>query len=119
MMDIQYCLEKAKTIPFVKGQKRLWTIILDKRNRLVSESGNSYSQTHTQMFHYARRTGTPNKCYLHSEIAALLKDRNRKGCKIITGRVDSMGKACLAAPCLACQLAIKEFTNIKSVEYSL
>lgn len=118
-MNIQYCRNKALEIPFIKGQKRLWTVIVDKRGRLVSESSNSYSQTHTQMFHYSRRTGTPMKCYLHSEIAALLKDRKRKGCKIITARVDSLGNACLAAPCLACQLAIKEFTNIKSVEFTV
>lgn len=59
------------------------------------------------------------KCYLHSEVGALIKDRNRQGVKIITARVDSKGVPCIAAPCLSCALAIKEFTNIKSVEYTV
>lgn len=118
-MNIDYAISKASKIPFKKGEKRLWTVIVDKRGNIVCEAGNSYSKTHTQMFHYSRRTGNPQKCYLHSEVAALLKDKYKKGCKIITARVDSLGNACLAAPCLACQLAIKEFSNIQSVEYTI
>ena len=116
---LSYCIKKASSLPFIKGQKRLWSVIVDRRGRLVSESGNSYSQTYTQMFHYSRRVGSPEKCYLHSEISAILRDRNRKGYKIITARVDSLGIPCLAAPCLSCQLAIKEATNLKSIEFSM
>lgn len=119
MSNLDYCIQKASQIPFIRGQKRLWCIVLDSKGRMVSEAANSYSKTHTSMFNYGRRTGNPQKCYLHSEVAALLKDRKRRGVKLIVARVDSKGVPCLAMPCPACTLAIQEFSNIKSVEYTV
>lgn len=118
-MNIQYAINKASSLPFVKGQKRLFAVILDKKNRIVCEASNSYSQTHTTQFHYGKRTGNPHACYLHAEIAALLKDKNRRGVKMIVARVDSKGRPCLAAPCVACQLALKEASYIKSIEFTV
>ena len=85
----------------------------------MSESSNSYVKTHRQMHDYSIKSGSvPEKCFLHSEIGALIKDKKRKGVKLIVARVDSNGKPCLAMPCPACALAIQEFSNIKSVEYT-
>lgn len=119
MTSLDYCIQRASKIPFVRNQKRLWCVILDSKGRMVSEASNSYSKTHTAMFEYGRRSGNPMKCFLHSEVAALLKDRKRRGVKLIVARVDSKGKPCLAMPCPACALAIQEFSNIKSVEYTV
>lgn len=116
---IDYAIKRASELPFMKGQKRLFAVILDKKNRIVCEASNSYSQTHTAMFRYGKRTGNPLKCYLHAEVHALLKDKNRRGVKMIVARVDSKGKPCLAAPCSACQLTLKEASYIKSIEFTV
>lgn len=116
---IDYAIKRASELPYERHKKRLFAVILDKKNRIVSESSNRYDKTHTTQFHYGKRTGNPHACYLHAEIAALLKDKNRRGVKMIVARVDSKGKPCLAAPCVACQLALKEASYIKTIEYTL
>lgn len=118
-MSIEYAINKAKESVFIRGQKRMYAVIYDKKNRLVCEAANSYVQTHPKAFYYGKKTGNPAKCYLHCELAVLLKDKNRRGVKIVIARVDSKGVPCLAAPCPACALALKEYSNIKSIEYTI
>lgn len=119
MTSIEYCLDKARAIPYTKGQSRHYACLVDRKGRVVAESANSYTLTHTKQFHYAKRAGRPEAIYLHSEISCILKDRNRKGVKLFVVRIDSKGKACYSAPCEVCSLALKEYTNIKSIEYSI
>lgn len=118
-MNIQYCIDMAAKQPYVKGQSRHYACLVNKKGQVVAESANSYTLTHTKQFHYAKRAGRPEAIYLHSEISCILKDRNRKGVKLFVVRIDSKGKAYYSAPCEVCSLALKEYTNIKSVEYSI
>lgn len=115
---MEYAIEQARLLPFIQGQKRLYSVLLNKRGRVVAEGCNSYIVTHPLMHLSSRKLGLV-KDYLHCEVATILKDRHRKGERLITARVDSKGKSCLAAPCPVCLSVIKQYTNIKSVEYTV
>lgn len=118
MSLIDYCIEKAKEIPYIKGQYRLYSVITDKRGRIVSESANSYCTTHPVMYRASRKVGLV-KDYLHSEVAALIKDKKRLGVKLTVARVDAKGNPVYSEPCSVCKEVLKSYENIKSVEYSL
>lgn len=118
-MNIQYCLDKAREVPYIKGQSRHFACLVDKKGRIVSQSSNSYTLTHTKQWRYAVKAGRPEATFLHAELACLLKDRQRKGVKLFVARVDSRGNACYSAPCEICALSLKDFSNVKSVEYSI
>lgn len=118
-MSLDYCISRARELEYKHGQYRLYSVILDRKNRIVSEASNDYSKTHPMAFHYARRIGNPLKCFLHSEMSAIIKDKRRKGVKLVVARVNKKGEACMAMPCLACQLAINEHGGIQSVEYTI
>lgn len=116
---IEYVLSKAREIPYVKGEQRIFSAIFDKRNRLVAESPCLYRKSHPRQKDLSVRTGfEEGRCNLHSEVNALIKSRGR-GCKIVIARVGANGRPLDAHPCPSCSLAIKEATWIKSVEYSL
>lgn len=110
-------IEKCLELPFVKGQRRLYAIVSDKRGNIVGEASNNYTKSHTVQAYYAKKAGLEPKIYLHSEIHALLRARG-KGYKISVARVDSKGNLCYAAPCRICSIAIKE-SGIKQVEYTI
>lgn len=93
--------------------------MLDKRGNIVAESANSYSCTHTQQYKYAKKAGRPEAVYLHSELACLLKDKNKRGVKLIVVRVGAEGQPLYSAPCDICALALKDYSNVKSVEFSV
>lgn len=114
---LDYCIEKAKQIPYVKGQYRLYSVITDKRGRIVSESANSYCTTHPKQFYAAKKVGKPLKQFLHAESAALIKSKGR-GCKLYVARVLSDGTPADAMPCIVCRQMLKLHGGIKSVEYT-
>lgn len=118
-MSIQYCLEKARELPYIKGQSRHYSIILDKRGRIVSEAANSYTKTSPRMAKAANKAGLPDKQCLHSEALALFRDKQRKGVKLIVARVSADGKSMYSAPCPVCAILIQEHSNILSVEFSV
>ncbi|MNR48134.1 hypothetical protein D3C85_1673320 [compost metagenome] len=93
-------------------------MVLDKKNRLVSESSNSYRKTHPKQAELAKLVGLPDKIFGHAELIALQKDRDRKGQKIIVARVNSKGHACYACPCPICAAAIQQHGGIRSVIFS-
>ncbi len=51
--------------------------IYDRRGRLLACGENQYDRTHVRQFSYARRTGEPNRVYLHAEVAAIIKALKR------------------------------------------
>lgn len=105
-------------MPFVKDQKRLYAVVTDKRNRIISEGSNSYIKTHPIQSRAAKQVGLDNKIYCHAELVALIRSKG-KGNKLHVARVDSKGTPCNAAPCLICQQLIKEHGNIHSVEFTV
>lgn len=116
MIDIAISL--AAAIPYERHKKRLCAILLDKRNRLVSVGYNSYDKTERKMYEYGKRAGNPHKCYPHAEVSAIIKDKAKRGVKLIVARVDAEGKPALAKPCESCMLAIKDHGKIKSIEFT-
>lgn len=118
MSGLEYALKKARELPYVKKQSRHYACIVDKKGRIIAESANSYDCSHTTQYRYAKKAGRPEAVYLHAEMACLLKDRYRRGVKMFVARVNKAGKPAYSAPCEICSLAIKDFSNIKSVEYT-
>lgn len=92
----------------------------DKRGRILSTAFNDYHTTHPLQAWYARRAGVghEHRIYLHAEIAAIIKAKNKNIYKIKIERYDKNGNPKLAAPCPICQLAIKQ-ANIKFVEHTI
>ena len=119
-MNIQYCLDKASETQYKRGETRHYSVVLDRKGRIVGEGRNLYHKTHTLAYKASKRTGNGEKCSTHAELAALLSDRYKKGVKLTVGRVDSRGRSAYSEPCQVCKYVIKEyFPNIKSVEYSI
>lgn len=118
MMSLEYCVAKACEIPFIRDQKRLFAVVLDKRNRVVSEGSNSYTKTSSRQYHAAKRVGMPQKVCLHAEAVALFKSKG-KGCKLIVARVDSKGVPCMSKPCDVCMELIRLHGGIKSIEFTV
>ena len=100
-----------------KQRQFLTATIFDKRGRVLSVGHNSYDKTHPRQAKYAARVGCSEKMYLHAEISALIKCREKPH-KILIERKDRAGNFKLAKPCPICELAIKE-AGIKFVEYSV
>lgn len=94
-------------------------MLVNKKGQIIAESANSYTCSHTQQYHYAKKVGRPEAVYLHAEMACLLKDKARKGVKLFVARVDSKGASVYSAPCEICSLALKDYSNVKSVEFSV
>ena len=90
----------------------------DKRGKIVSVGYNSYKKSHPIQSHFARLACLPEKVYLHAEIAALLKARDKKVEKIKIERYDSKGNTVNAAPCPICRLAIKSW-GVSYVEHTI
>lgn len=120
-MSLQLAIKVASALPIVRGQQRLCSVVSDKRGKVLSIGVNSYNKSHPLMAKYAEQTGTPEKCYLHSEVAALValnyNDR-QKAHKLSVARVMKNGETGLAAPCPACQRAISDL-GIKVIEHTI
>ena len=115
MLDL--AIKKASQISFKKGEKRLYSIVTDKKGNIVGESANNYCKSHTIQAYYAKRVKLEDKIFLHAEISALIRAKG-KGYKISIARVNSKGIPCNAKPCPICEMALKEH-GIKQVEYTL
>jgi tRNA(Arg) A34 adenosine deaminase TadA len=86
---------------------------------LLASASNSYGKTHPIQARFAAQAGTPQKIYLHAEIAAIILAL-KKGTphSIFVSRTLASGTTGLAAPCPICTLAIKH-AGIKEVTYTL
>lgn len=114
---LEYAIRCANEIPYRRKEYRHYAVLTDKRGKIISESANSYTRTHTIMYRASRKVGLV-KDYLHCEVACLIKDKDRRGVKLTVVRVDAKGNACYSEPCTVCKEVLKMFPNIKSIEYS-
>ena len=117
MSSLEYALQKAREIPYVRKQYRLYAVITDRKGRIIAESSNSYTCTHPKQYYAAKRVGRPFKQYLHAEAATLIKSRG-KGCKLYVARVLSDGTAANAKLCPVCEEMVRLHGGIKSIEYT-
>ena len=115
---IELAAHKARQLPFVKGRKRLYCLVLDKRGKILAQAANDYDKSSPIMLALAKKVGEDNKCYWHSECLALHRVRSGIPYKLVVARVDSEGNMCNAKPCKICERQIKE-KGVKVVEYSV
>lgn len=115
---LDYAIKSASELSYERHKKRLFAVILDKKNRTVSEGANSYTKTSRRQYEVAKRMGYPERVCLHAEAAALFRSKG-KGCKLIVARIDSLGNPKLAKPCLICEELIKLHGGIRSIEYTV
>ncbi len=115
---IDYCLEKARELPYTHGKYRIYSVVLDRKGKILGESANLYEKSHPKQKHYSKKAGmNDHRIYLHAELAAMLRVRNGTPTKIVIARVDRNGNPVNACPCPSCQIAIKEF-GISSIEFT-
>lgn len=93
-------------------------LILDRRGKVLSVGQNSYIKTHPLQAKHAKKTGNPEKMFLHAEIHAITKCRDLgRAHKIFVSRYNKMGEPVLAKPCPVCISAIKA-SGIKHVVHT-
>lgn len=100
--------------------RKRFTIIArtyDKRGRQISIGMNSYRKTSPVQAHFACLVGLPEKQYIHAEVQALLRCKDKVPYKITIERYDSEGNPVLAKPCPICQRAIETW-GTSVVEYT-
>ncbi len=91
--------------------------VYNSKGHIIARARNSYTKTHPKQAKFAKLADNPLAIYLHAEIAALVKCRE-KPFKISVVRYMKDGSTGNAEPCAICKLAIKE-AKIKFVEYSV
>jgi tRNA(Arg) A34 adenosine deaminase TadA len=98
-------------MPVSKKMKhhKLLATCYDKRGKVLSVGENSYTHSHPLQAYFARKVGHHHKIYLHAEIAAILKARDKRIHKIHIERYDKQGNPMLAKPCPICEEAIRTF----------
>lgn len=118
MSPIEMAIQKANTLPKERGKYRICAIGFDKKGNVISSGFNSYELTHPMQYKYAKAVGLEEKCFLHAEVACIIKARGRPIHKMVVARVGANGKPRLAAPCPVCNMAIRQ-AGIKVVEYTV
>lgn len=114
---LQKAIEGARSIPYIKGQARVFSITTDRKGKVVASSGNSYTCTHPAMARTSKKLGLLKE-YLHSEVSSLLKAKGR-GYKMYIARIDSKGNPVAAFPCIVCQEYLKIDGTIREIEHTI
>ncbi len=102
----------ASKSPF---RHKIGAVIINKKGKVIA-TGTNIRKTHPQQYLYAKKTGNEKRIYLHAEISALVKCR-QKPHSIYVIRVNNKGELRLAKPCDSCMLAL-EHANISNIYYS-
>lgn len=90
----------------------------DKKGRLISSAENNYDKSHPLQAHFAKKVGHSHRIYLHAEISAILRAKERPIHKIRIERFGRRGALLPSHPCPICMEAIRTF-GIKQIEYTL
>lgn len=100
--------------------KQRYTIVahcFDKRGLLLSCATNNYDKSHPLQKYFAEKAGQHERIYLHAEIGAILRAKDRQVHHIRVFRYGANGETLLAKPCPVCMEAIKAF-GVKQLSYS-
>lgn len=92
-------------------------LVFDKDGICIGQGQNNYSKSHPLQAYFAKKVGKPDQIYLHAEIHAILKARERKIHSINIYRYNALGHPKNAKPCPICIEAIKAF-GIQSINYT-
>ena len=101
----------------MKKRFRLRAYCYDSKGRLISTGENNYGKSHPLQAHFAKLVGQEERIYLHAEIHAILRAKDREIFSIKVERFDNQGKPVLSYPCPVCRAAIKAF-GIKKIWFT-
>lgn len=94
-------------------------MVYDKRGKLLSEAGNSYTKSSPKMKSLASEVGLQEKEFWHAECWAIHRiPYGTLPYRIVIARVNRNGEALIAAPCPVCLNAIKK-KGIKIIEHTV
>lgn len=100
------CIRKATELEPKK--QRIFSIITDNHNRILSTGTNSFSKSHVLQAYYCELANQPHKIFIHSELQALVRLKGRKAKTIYIARVNKKNEPVPSKPCPICSLAIKD-----------
>lgn len=111
---LQLAINTAKSSP---SKKKIGAVLL-RKNRVIITATNLEKKTHPLQASLAKKVGLKEKIYLHAEVNALIKSRE-KADTIVVARIgghfhNELRNSC---PCKICQMAL-EMNNISRVIYS-
>ena len=90
----------------------------DKKGNLLAKATNSYTKTHPLMLHFGKQVGCTTRVFLHAEIAALLKCKDKEVYELQIERRKRNGEPGMAKPCPICEKALLAF-GVRKVSYTL
>lgn len=116
---INQAIDLAREIPVKSCQQRLAAICVDKKGRVIGQGKNSYKRSHPLQKHFAILAGlSEDKMYLHAELQALLRCKDKQVHTLYVARVLKDGSIGMAKPCAGCVEALKAF-GVEKVVYTL
>jgi tRNA(Arg) A34 adenosine deaminase TadA len=117
LLNLEFVSHKFSCGAKQETKKRYYIVAkcYDKKGKLLSVGINDYNKTHPLQKYFAEKVGHFHREYLHAEIAAIVRCKDKKIYRITVERYDKHGLPVNAKPCPICQEAIKAF-GIKIVE---
>ena len=114
--ELQYAFNLASTL--TNNHQRIAAVCTDKKGKILSYGTNSYSKSHPLMVYFAKKVNeSEEKCFIHAELNAVLKARNKPIYKISIARALKTGQPGLAKPCPICEEMLKAF-DVQIIEYT-
>lgn len=96
---------------------KIGCVISDRKGNIISKGYNSSTKTHPIQYKYANGVNKPTKIFLHAEIKALIKLRERrKAINLCVVRIMKSKDVGMSKPCSICMEAIKDY-KIKNLIY--
>lgn len=95
-------------------------ICFDKQLKIICIGNNSFYKTCTKQALFAKQANQDERKFLHAEIDAILRWRRFSESTpygIFIARLNKHGAIALSAPCLICQIAIKN-AGIKKIYHT-
>lgn len=92
--------------------------VYDKRGRKLASAFNSYTKTHPLQSHFAKLEHQNDRTFLHAEIRALLRAKDKPVYSIFVERYGADGKPRDAAPCAICRRALDAY-GVRRIDYTI
>jgi len=90
----------------------------DRKGKHIATGQNEYNRSHPLMRNFAVLAGeSPEKCWKHAELSAVLNSRGKEIDSILVQRYDAFGNPKLARPCPTCRQMLKAF-GVRIARYS-
>lgn len=100
-----------------KRKYNILSKVKDSKGNVIGVGVNKYKKTHPLQSHFAILAGEPKREYLHAEIQALIRCKDKIPFSIQVERYDNEGNPALAKPCKVCMQAIKAY-GVKIIKYT-